>query len=138
MEGKTRAECGQIAPSDSTGPRGGIAVVACRPVRPPLRLLRILLNAATLVSLALSVALVTLWWRGDVFYVGHRPQWSVSAEDATLTVHRAHERKVRVRVQWAILAGVALPVAFGLRRRWHRRGTRGHTGHRGCCPTCGY
>ena len=101
----------------------------------------ILLNLLTVLSLMGCAAVCALWYDGGIYYYGHRPQWSFTAERGTITVHRGFEGRWDVEAHWVLLVGLALPAGRALYARCERLGQfwkQRRYGRAGLCTRCGY
>jgi hypothetical protein len=99
------------------------------------------LNLLTLVSLLLCVAVIGLWYSGDIYYLSHRPRWSFTAEQRTLTIYRGFDRLAHVHVKWVLLVALALPTGRALSARYRQLAARirgDEAGKPGHCQVCGY
>ena len=103
---------------------------------------RRLLNAMTVFSLLLCVAVCVLWHSGDIYYFGHYPRrWSFTAEQGTITIYRGYEHQWETKVHWVLLFTLALPASRALCARsgqLARYWARQRSDRMGLCRSCGY
>ena len=99
-----------------------------------------LLNVLTILSLLLCAAAIALWYTGEIYYFGHRPQWSITGERGTITIHRGFEGRWDVEIHLVLLVGLALPAVRAVLKRSRQiaRIVRQRRAARGLCPRCGY
>jgi hypothetical protein len=84
-----------------------------------------MLNVLTVLSLLTWGTVVALWWSGEIYYFGHRPQWSVTAERGMLSIHRNYVALVDVRVGWLMWPACILPIMEAQRQWQLRQAARG-------------
>jgi hypothetical protein len=99
------------------------------------RLLRILLNAATVLSLLACAGVVWLCQTGEIVYWGWRNRNCVFAMYGTLVV-RVGEWGSSVASVMALFLTIVVPVLH--LEVYHRRWAKARMRPAGLCPVCGY
>jgi hypothetical protein len=104
------------------------------------RVSRHVLTMISALSLLLSLAVCVLWNSGDIYYVGRRPQWSLTGEGGEISVFRDYRPVFSVKAHWVLLIGLALPAGRVASRRLRqlRSYWAGRNRAPGFCPSCGY
>jgi hypothetical protein len=97
---------------------------------------RILLNAATILSLALFAGAVALWTMEGSAYIGHNPQFYFASGNGHLDIG-VYQRLVTVPLIIPAVVGIVLPLAW-LRKRLEVRFAERAAARRSLCPACGY
>jgi hypothetical protein len=100
------------------------------------RLPRILLNAATAVSLLLGIAACVLSNVHGQLYFGHNPQFTVACGSGTLDLG-VGQNLLSIPLPLVAVIGLLFPV-FKLRSILARRDQLRLAALRGLCPACGY
>jgi hypothetical protein len=104
--------------------------------------LRILSYATATLSGVLFVATMAMWFSGNIYYFGQRPQRYVAIEQHEVTLGY-YGPSLRFSVLWILAPASILPLyclrnRLGLFRWLDDRREREREARRGLCATCGY